>query len=79
MSQVSLYLNDAAMAQLRSVCEKEKRSLSGYVSELIMGKRNSDSWPQGYWDSVYGCLDDASFVVPSEPDAVFDGPLPVFD
>ncbi len=79
MSQVSLYLNDAAMAQLRSICKKEKRSLSGYVSELITEGRDSDSWPQGYWKSVYGCLDDTSFVVPSEPDAASDGSLPVFD
>ncbi|WP_165251869.1 hypothetical protein [Adlercreutzia sp. ZJ304] len=79
MSQVSLYLNDAAMAQLRSVCKKEQRSLSSYVSELIMDNRNSTSWPKGYWDSVYGCLNDDSFIVPPDLDAVTDGPLPAFD
>ncbi|MCI9130029.1 MAG: antitoxin [Eggerthellaceae bacterium] len=78
MPQLSLYLNEPTMALLREDCQKSGNSLSRYVSELITAKRTESSWPQGYWDNVYGALDDDSFQVPSELDGKLDGELPEF-
>lgn len=78
MPQVSLYLNDRAMGVLKKEAAKEKRSVSSFVSELIMNRDEKASWPTDYWSEVYGCLDDDSFRVPEEIDAAFDGSLPTF-
>lgn len=78
MPQLSLYLNDAAMAQLRHDAEDSGASLSRYVSQLVMDKPHRLGWPDGYWESVYGCLEDDSFQVPPELDGAADGCLPAF-
>ena len=78
MPQLSLYLNDRAMGVLKEEAAKEKRSVSSFVSELIMERKAKASWPADYWNDVYGCLDDDSFRVPDEVDAALDGPLPTF-
>ena len=78
MPQLSLYLNDAAMGALRADAAKEKMSLSRYVADLITSKREEPSWPDRYWEGVYGALADASFQVPAEPSAALDGKLPAF-
>lgn len=78
MPQLSLYLNEPTMALLREDCQKSGNSLSRYVSDLITAKRAESSWPQGYWDNVYGALADDSFQVPSELDGSLDGELPAF-
>lgn len=77
MPQLSLYLNDETMRLLRSDVKNEQTSISKYVSQLI-NRNASNSWPQGYWTEVYGCLDDDSFTVPDELDAALDGALPSF-
>lgn len=78
MPQVSLYLNDSAFGVLKKGAAKEKRSVSSFVSELIMNHKEKSSWPTDYWSDVYGCLDDDSFRTPSEIDESLDGPLPAF-
>lgn len=78
MPQVSLYLNDKALDYLHAEAKKEERSLSSFVSKLIIERAERASWPRGYWDEVYGCLEDSSFQVPPEIDASADGPLPSF-
>lgn len=78
MPQLSLYLNESAMDGLRASAQKANRSLSRYVADLVTEKQEGCGWPVGYWDDVYGALADDSFVVPAEPDAVLDGPLPQF-
>lgn len=78
MPQVSLYLNDSAFGVLKKDAAKEKRSVSSFVSELIMNHNENASWPTGYWTDVYGCLRDESFRVPDDIDESFDGPLPAF-
>lgn len=77
MPQLSLYLNDGAMKQLRTDVERSKSSISKYISNLIVN-RSSTSWPENYWEDIYGCLDDPSFVVPAELDSSLDGTLPAF-
>lgn len=78
MPQLSLYLNDAAMGQLRTQAKDSGRSLSRYVSQLILEDSPSNGWPEGYWESVYGCLQDESFRIPAEPDVELDDALPAF-
>lgn len=79
MPQVSLYLNDRALGILRGEAEREKRSLSRFVSELIENHAQRPQWPKGYWDQVYGSLEDDSFQVAGEYDGDLDGKLPSFD
>lgn len=79
MPQLSLYLTNDTAAVLREDAMRSELSVSRYVSDLIIDKHdNASSWPQGYWDSIYGCLDDPSFVIPEELDAELDGDVPKF-
>lgn len=79
MAQLSLYLTEPTMERLRANAKRRGASVSKYVSELINQADQTESWPDGYWDSVYGALKDPSFVVPSELDPSLDGPLVSFD
>ena len=66
MPQLSLYLEDKEMETLREDAKREGVSLSRYAARLIRENAGRSKWPAGYWDSVYGCLDDETFVVSSE-------------
>ena len=77
MPQLSLYLDDAAMADLRERAAIERLSLSSYARELIRNHADS-AWPAGFW-GLYGALGDESFALPDELDASLDGPLSAFD
>lgn len=63
MPQLSLYVDDATMEILRSSARGEGVSMSKYAADLIRKRAQFGSWPNGYWESVYGCLDDDTFVV----------------
>ena len=79
MPQLSLYLTDDAASILRDDAKQSGQSVSRYISGLVIDRHeHADSWPDGYWDSVYGCLDDPSFTIPPELDASLDAPLPEF-
>ncbi len=67
------------MALLREDCQKSGASLSRYVSDLIAAKRVESVWPTGYWNTIYGVLDDSSFQIPGEIQAELDGELPSFE
>ena len=56
MPQLSLYLDEPTMEKLRE----------RYVTGLIRESGEGRGWPSGYWDNVYGCLRDPTFVVPEE-------------
>ena len=60
MPQLSLYLDDATMETLRHAALAENVSMSKYASSLIRDRAQHGSWPQGYWERVYGCLADVS-------------------
>lgn len=77
MPQVSLYLDEPSMENLREDAAHAEVSLSKYVAQLIQNRRERGEWPQGYWD-IYGALKDESFQVPEDSDASLDGPLPSF-
>ena len=63
MPQLSLYVDDATMETLRTSALAEGVSMSRYASGLIRDRARFGTWPQGYWEGVYGCLDDDTFVV----------------
>ena len=71
MPQLSLYIDDDTMEVLRAGAKAEGVSLSRYAADAILQKHNGptqrDEWPTGYWESVYGCLDDPTFVAPDDP------------
>jgi len=77
MPQLSLYLDDETMKELRENAAREKSSLSKYVTDMLRDKRKS-AWPKGYWD-IYGALQDSSFVIPDELSFADDVPRPSFD
>ncbi len=77
MPQVSLYLDEPSMENLRKEAAHAEVSLSKYVAQLIQDHRERDEWPQDYWN-IYGSLNDESFQVPKDYDASLDGPLPSF-
>ena len=62
MPQLSLYIDDATMETLRVSARGEGISMSKYAARLIRNRAAYGGWPQGYWESVYGCLnEDLSF------------------
>ena len=63
MPQLSLYLDDATMETLRTSALGEGVSMSKYAANLIRNRAQFGGWPAGYWESVYGCLDDDTFVI----------------
>lgn len=72
MPQLSLYLDEPTMEELRADAAEAGLSLSKYVTGLIREKKTHRGWPEGYWEQVYGCITDPTFVVPPELDADLD-------
>ena len=58
MPQLSLYVDDATMETLRKSAREEGVSMSKYASNLIRDRAEHGGWPSGYWDAVYGCLEE---------------------
>ena len=77
MPQLSLYLDDKTMADLRVDARECGLTLSKFVASLLQEKA-ANRWPDGYW-SLFGALDDDSFVLPEDLDLSLDGPVPSFD
>ena len=65
MAQLSLYLEESEMEQLRYDAQREGLSLSRYAARLIRENAGNTRWPKDYWESVYGCLTDDSFEISS--------------
>ena len=68
MPQLSLYIDDATMETLRTSALSEGVSMSKYAAGLIRDRALHGSWPQGYWESVYGCLSDNLDFIASDDD-----------
>lgn len=73
MPQLSLYLDDETMANLRADAAREGTSLSKYANKVISERSALRGWPKGYWD-LFGSLDDGSFRAPAELDIALDRP-----
>ncbi|WP_165044781.1 antitoxin [Adlercreutzia sp. ZJ138] len=72
MPQLSLYLDDSAMELLRERAVGSGQSLSKYVVNLIRHDEVNPAWPRGYWEDVYGSLNDLTFGAPDEVDVPLD-------
>lgn len=72
MPQLSLYLDDKTMDILKEKATEAHVSLSKYVTHLIKADGENRGWPEGYWETVYGCLTDPTFAVPKEVDIPLD-------
>jgi hypothetical protein len=76
MPQISIYISDEEMEMLREGAREEGVSLSRYTVDSITMRRagtlKADPWPAGYWESVYGCLKDPTFVAPEDSPVDFD-------
>ena len=77
MPQLSLYLDDAAMEDLRKRAAQEGLSLSRFARSQICA-RPASKWPEGFWQT-YGALCDESFVLPEKLDFAMDAPRGSFD
>ena len=66
MAQLSLYLDETEMETLRKDAKREGVSLSRYAARLVREHAGNNRWPAGYWENVYGCLSDKSFVLSHE-------------
>ena len=58
MPQLSLYMDEYTMEALRLGARGEGVSLSKYAANLIRDRAQYGGWPQGYWESVYGSLEE---------------------
>lgn len=79
MAQLSLYLEDEALAALRDDAARSGVSISRYARDILSARREGGGWPQGYF-SLYGALsDDIGFELPDdEPVSAHDiSPLEV--
>lgn len=70
MAQLSLYMDDVAMAQLRSDAEAEGKSISSYARDVLEKRHESgrgwvNGWPPGYFN-LYGSSPD----FPDVPDLI---------
>ena len=75
MPQLSLYLDEASMQQLRERARDEGVSLSKYAGAAIEQRVGSTGWPEGYWE-LYGSIDDESLAAPADLDFARDRPRP---
>lgn len=72
MPQLSLYLDESTMGELRRRATLRNTSLSKHVVELIRNDTAS-GWPQGYWD-LFGSIGDPTFVEHKELPFGLDAP-----
>ena len=79
MPQLSLYIDDLMMGEMRAMASAEKRSLSRFAADAIRERLNAHKKvaAEGYWDRLYGCLaDDDSFTRPPQLET---RPIPPLD
>ncbi len=70
MAQLSLYMDDVAMDELRADADAEGKSISSYVREVLEKRHESgrgwvNGWPPGYFE-LFGSSPD----FPDVPDLI---------
>ncbi len=70
MPQLSLYIDDSTMDTLRASAQSEGVSMSKYAAGLIRKRAQFGGWPDGYWESVYGALDDETYNIEADDDVI---------
>ena len=83
MPQVSLYVDEPTMKALREEAASEGVSLPKHVAARLKSEgrcTTPSGLPEGYLDSLYGCLaDDHTFERPTQPAFALDAPRLAFD
>ena len=72
MAQLSLYMDDAAMEELRADAAEAGVSISSYARDVLEKRRESgrgwvNGWPPGYFDSLEPLNIELSEDLPPEP------------
>ncbi len=57
MPQLSLYVTDENLMELRERAKRAGMSMSKYANRLIEQDAQNAGWPRGFWD-LYGALDE---------------------
>lgn len=66
MPQVSLYLSEAEMTELKEQAGRASLSLSAYTRKLLRDNSVKNYDVQGWWNRVSGKLTDNTFVAPED-------------
>ena len=72
MAQLSLYVDDSTMEDLRRDAAREGKTLSKYAAGVLRERKEHNGWPPGFFN-LYGACDD-TFVVPPEIPWELDAP-----
>ena len=65
MPQLSLYLNEKEMRDLRTQATREGVSLSHYARNVLNKNNETNSWSKSFL-CTFGAIEDESFTVPNE-------------
>ena len=66
MPQVSLYLSESEMSELKEQAGRASLSLSAYTRKLLRDNSAKNNDVQGWWSRVSGKLTDNTFVTPED-------------
>ena len=77
MAQLSLYVDDSMMEDLRRDAAREGKTLSKFVAGVLKDHAENNRWPHGFFN-LYGACEDGVLVEP--PDEPFDlDPIPALE
>ena len=77
MAQLSLYVDDSTMEDLRRDAAREGKTLSKYAAGVLRERKERNGWPRGFFN-LYGACEDGVLVEP--PDEPFDlDPIPALE
>jgi hypothetical protein len=65
VAQITIYVPDPIARKLRRDAKKAKKSLSAYLIDLAVGRRQERSWPSWFLDLQGSCR--GSLLVPDDP------------
>ena len=66
MPQVSLYLSESEMTELKEQAGRASLSLSAYTRKLLRDNSAKNNDVQGWWSRVSGKLTDNTFIAPED-------------
>jgi hypothetical protein len=67
MSQLNFYVPDDVEEEIRKAAQKEGKSISAFLAELVKAKLPSQQWSQDFFSSVFGQWDGEFPVVKRAP------------
>ena len=66
MAQLTIYLDEKSVHRIEEAAEAEKTSVSKWIKMRLIHSLESD-WPSGYFEKVFGSLNDEDFPEISQP------------